>query len=286
MQARMAEDRLETGANLPPTGKFDMPFRPSLIACTAAILGWGPAWGWAQTAEPTPPSRSSSLLPSSAADIARSKAEAEKRLHEDWPWLARYQADNAKLLATGVRPDVVFMGDSITQGWIDKVPAFFRTGLVDRGIGGQTTPQMVLRFRQDVIDLHPRAVHIMAGTNDIAGNTGPMSIPQTEANIMTMAELARAHGVRVILASIPPAANFPWLPGLETMSKIATLNAWLKAYAAQTGAVYADYTAVLDDGRGGMKPGLSVEGVHPTARGYDVMAPVAERAIASALTAP
>lgn len=256
------------------------------LLCTVVAVGSATTSVWAQTSPSAALRSSTSTAPPSAAEIAQSKAKAEKRLHEDWPWLARYQADNAKLLAAGERPDVVFMGDSITQGWIDKAPAFFRKGLVDRGIGGQTTPQMVLRFRQDVIDLHPRAVHIMAGTNDIAGNTGPMTFAQTEANIMTMAELAKQHGVRVILASIPPAANFPWRPGLETVSKIAALNAWIKAYAAEIGAVYADYTAVLDDGHGGMKPGLSVEGVHPTAQGYEVMAPVAEKAIKSALTTP
>jgi lysophospholipase L1-like esterase len=257
-----------------------------MAASTTVLVVWGAASAWAQSGPTAPPSPRASITPPSAADIATLKALEEKRLHEDWAWLARYQTENARILATGLRPDVVFMGDSITQGWIDKAPAFFRAGLVDRGIGGQTTPQMVLRFRQDVIDLHPRAVHIMGGTNDIAGNTGPMSLAQTQANIMTMAELAKLHGVRVILASIPPAANFPWKPGVETVSKIAVLNAWIKAYAAQTGAVYADYTAVLDDGHGAMKPGLSVEGVHPTARGYAVMAPVAEQAVTSALSAP
>ena len=256
-----------------------MPLRLRRLACIAVLVGSGPAAAWSQ-AVPTP-----AETPPSAAVIA-AKAKAEIRLHEDFAWLARYQPDNAALRATGRRPDVVFMGDSITEGWFNKVPAYFRAGLVDRGIGGQTTPQMVLRFRQDVIDLHPRVVHIMAGTNDIAGNTGPMSIAQTEANIMTMAELAKLHGIRVILASIPPAADFPWRPGLETVSKIAAVNAWMKTYAAETGAVYADYTAVLDDGHGAMKPGLSVEGVHPTPAGYAVMAPVADQAIARVLTTP
>ncbi len=251
------------------------------LACFALLTGAAPIAARAQLPLPA-----SAMRQPSAADVAADKAAEDKRLHEDWAWLRRYQPDNARRQLAGLRADVVFMGDSITQGWIDKVPGFFRAGLVDRGIGGQTTPQMLLRFRQDVIDLHPRAVHIMAGTNDIAGNTGPMPILETEANIMTMSELARLHGVRVILASIPPAANFPWRPSVETISKIAVLNAWLKAYAAQTGAVYADYTAVLGDGHGGMKPGLSVEGVHPTAQGYAVMAPVAERAIAGAMTAP
>jgi lysophospholipase L1-like esterase len=207
----------------------------------------------------------------------------EQRLHTDWAWMGRFRAEDAALVARGVRPDVVFIGDSITQGWLDKAPAFFTPGRVDRGIGGQTTPQMLVRFRQDVIDLKPRAVHIMAGTNDIAGNTGPISLEETEGNLASMTELAQAHGIRVILASIPPAANFPWRPGVETAEKIRAANAWIRAYAARVGAVYADYTAVLDDGRGGMKPGLASDGVHPTPAGYAVMAPTAERAIAEAL---
>ena len=208
----------------------------------------------------------------------------EARMKVDWAWMGRYKAADAVLEASGQRTQVVFMGDSITQGWYDKVPGFFRPGLVDRGISGQTSPQMLVRFRQDVLDLRPRAVHIMMGTNDIAGNTGPMTPEETEANVMTMSELARAHGIRVILASIPPAAAFPWKPGLETVEKIRALNAWIRAYALRTGAIYADYTAVLDDGRGGMKLGLAVDGVHPTPAGYALMAPVAERAIAEALT--
>ncbi len=197
--------------------------------------------------------------------------------------MARYQADDEALTASGRRPQVVFMGDSITEGWRSRVPGFFREGLVDRGISGQTSPQMLVRFRQDVIALRPRAVHIMMGTNDIAGNTGPMTLEQTEDNFRSMNELARANGVCVILAAIPPAAGFPWRPGLETAEPIRRLNAWIRDYAAHTGAVYADYTAVLDDGQGGMKPGLAFDGVHPTETGYAAMAPVAEQAIARSL---
>ncbi len=175
------------------------------------------------------------------------------------------------------------MGDSITEGWYCKVPGYFRPGLVGRGIGGQTTPQMVVRFRQDVLDLKPRAVHIMMGTNDIAGNTGPMSVEQTEANFKTLTELAQAHGIKVILASIPPAAAFPWAPSVATVEKIRILNTWIKAYAASVGAIYVDYTSVLDNGQGGMKPGISIDGVHPNAVGYGLMQPLADQAIAQAL---
>jgi lysophospholipase L1-like esterase len=206
--------------------------------------------------------------------------QAERRLHNDWAWLGRYRADDRDRLQ---RVEVVFIGDSITLGWSDKQPEFFREGQVGRGIGGQTTPQLLVRFRQDVIDLHPRAVHIMAGTNDIAGNTGPMTLAETEANLMTMAELARAHGIRVVLASVPPSANLPWHPGIDCVGKIRALNAWLRRYAARTHVVYADYTAVLDDGAGGMKPGVSYDGVHPDEHGYALMRPVAEAAITAAL---
>ena len=249
----------------------------ALAAVTLAIA----ATAVAAPSSPTPP------VPATVTPaLANSMAEAEARLHSDWAWMGRYREANAALKASGKRVDVVFLGDSITQGWYDKVPAYFREGLVGRGIGGQTSPQMLVRFRQDVIDLHPRAVHIMMGTNDIAGNTGPMSPEETEANVQTLSELARAHHIQVILASIPPAASFPWKPGLETVSKIRVLNAWVRAYAARTGAIYADYTAVLDDGDGGMKPGLAVDGVHPTPEGYALMAPVADKAIAKALRRP
>jgi len=219
---------------------------------------------------------------------AKTKAarEAEDRLHTDWAWLGRYQQANPAVPAKGAQPRVVFIGDSITQGWFDMVPAFFAdNNRFGRGIGGQTTPQMVLRFRQDVIDLKPAVVQIMAGTNDIAGNTGPMTPDQSKANIMTMAELARAHGIRVILASIPPAANFPWRPGLETADKIAAMNAWLKTYAAQTNSTYADYWTALHDGKA-LRASLTYDGVHPNKAGYAVMGPVAEAAIRSALAKP
>lgn len=217
-----------------------------------------------------------------AEQKAQWEREAEVRLHQDWPWLGRYREANAKVSGP---VQVVFIGDSITQGWFDMMPGFFTPGRYGRGIGGQTTPQMLLRFRQDVIDLHPKVVQIMAGTNDIAGNTGPMTPEQTEANLTTMAELARAHGIRVILASIPPADHFPWRPGLDTATKIAALNAWMKGYAARTGATYADYWSALHDGQA-LKAAWTYDGVHPNAAGYAVMAPVAETAIRTAMAKP
>ncbi|WP_368561739.1 GDSL-type esterase/lipase family protein [Pseudoxanthomonas sp. UTMC 1351] len=175
------------------------------------------------------------------------------------------------------------MGDSITEGWYGLTPTFFSTGRVGRGISGQTTPQMLLRFRQDVIDLQPKAVHIMAGTNDIAGNTGPMTLEQTQANLMRMTEQAQAQGIAVILAAVPPASSFPWRPGLETTSKIEALNRWIRDYAQRVGAVYVDYSQVLGDGRGGMRAELASDGVHPNARAYELMRPQAEAALREAL---
>jgi len=197
---------------------------------------------------------------------------------QDWAQLGRYRDDDSKLIASGRTPDIVLLGDSITEGWASKRPEVFTAQRVNRGISGQTTPQMLVRFREDVIALHPRAVQIMAGTNDIAGNTGPMTPEMTEANIASMTELAQANGIKVILASIPPAANFPWRPGLEVTGKIIALNDWMRAYAASHGAVYADYWSALQDGKGGMKPGLAYDGVHPTEQGYDLMLPVLEEA--------
>jgi lysophospholipase L1-like esterase len=215
------------------------------------------------------------LAPLAAPAMAAEDA-AERRLREDWPWLARYAEDNRRVLASGERVGIVFMGDSITEGWRDKRPAFFTPGRVGRGIGGQTTPQMLLRMMADVIALRPRAVHIMAGTNDIASNTGPMTPRMTEDNIAAMATLARANGVAVLLASIPPAADFPWRPGLETRRPIAALNAWIREYAGRSGATWVDYHPALATPNGAMRPGLAYDGVHPTEAGYGAMAGVLE----------
>jgi len=201
-------------------------------------------------------------------------------LTRDHGQLCRYAAQNAAL-KTPVR--VVFMGDSITDNWIGADAALFTNGLVDRGISGQTTPQMLIRFRNDVILLHPKAVHIMAGTNDIAGNTGAATMATVEGNIASMAELAHAHGIKVILASVPPAAAFPWSPAKRPVPQIAELNSWLRGYAKAHGHSYVDYHAALTTAEGGMKPGLSSDGVHPTPAGYAIMKPLALAAIAKTL---
>jgi lysophospholipase L1-like esterase len=203
----------------------------------------------------------------------------EARLRNDPAGLGHYRDDNAKLMATPGVPRLVLMGDSITENWHNLVPGFFGPARIGRGISGQTTMQMLVRFRQDVIDLKPRVVQIMAGTNDIAG---PASDADIESNIRSMTELAQAHGIRVILASIPPAADFPWHQGLHPGPRIERLNAWLKSYAAKSGAVYADYWSATHDGLG-FRTDLALDGVHPNRAGYAVMAPVAEAAIRRAL---
>jgi len=220
------------------------------------------------------------LLPVGAA-----QSPEDERLHSDWPYLARYRDQNLQLKTSGMRIDAVFMGDSITEGWLQKAPAFFIPGRICRGIGGQTTPQMLLRFRQDVIDLQPRVVHIMAGTNDIAGNTGPSTLKMTQDNFLCMSEIAMANKVHLIFASIPPASDYPWRPGLDTVTPIAALNTWMMAQAQRLQATYADYFAVMADGKGGMLDGLSSDHVHPTEAGYATMRPVAEAALARALRA-
>lgn len=212
------------------------------------------------------------LLPATACAQEESyEVKRQRQLATDWPWLGRYAADNAALAASGKPTDIVFMGDSITEGWVGKRPEFFRAGRVGRGISGQTTPQMVLRMMADVIAHRPKFVHIMAGTNDIAGNTGPMTPQQTHDNVAMMVMLAQAAKIGVLIASVPPADGFPWRPGLATVAPIRALNAWIKTYAAQTGATFVDYTPALATSGGAMKPGFADDGVHPTATGYAAM---------------
>lgn len=217
------------------------------------------------------------LLPSGVAAAQPSPAG-------DWANLARYRAENARLgpPAPGERR-VVFMGNSITEGFAPRFPALFPgRPYVGRGISGQTSPQMLLRFRQDVVALGPAAVVIGAGTNDVAGNTGPSTPEMVLDNVASMAEIARANGVRVVIASVLPAARFGWRPELHPADTIVRLNALLRDYAARTGAAWLDYHAAMRDARGGLRADLSDDGVHPNDAGYRVMAPLAERAIAEA----
>ena len=203
----------------------------------------------------------------------------------DWPNLARYRPANAALQPPAPGENrVVFMGNSITEAWANLfVRQFPGKPYIGRGISGQTTPQMLLRFRQDVIALKPAVVVILGGTNDIAGNTGPSTLEMIEDNLASMAELATANGIRVVLASVLPVFDYPWRKGIEPAPKIVALNAWIKNYAAAHGAVYADFHSAMADERQGTRSDLSSDGVHPNAAGYTIMAPLVERAIAAAL---
>jgi lysophospholipase L1-like esterase len=199
----------------------------------------------------------------------------------DWPWLARYRDDNAKLIASGVKVDTVFLGDSITEGWVRADAEFFAKGNVGRGISAQTTPQLLVRMHADVIALKPRTVHIMAGTNDIAHNTGPMTAQDSQANLMAMCEIAKAHKLRIVLGSVPPASKYWWRPEAQPKPAALAMNEWLRAYAKQIRAKYADYAAVLTDASGNVKLELAKDEVHPTPAGYAAMRAVAEAAIRS-----
>ena len=249
---------------------------PAATLLLAALFGLStPAAAQDPAVAPKPPA---------AEVLARRLAAAEQRL-EDWAGLGRYREANAQLGTP--RPGerrVVFYGNSITDSWAKYFPAHFSgRPYVGRGISGQTTPQLLVRFRQDVIELQPAAVVILAGTNDIAGNTGPASLAQIAGNLTSMVELARANGIRVVLASVLPAYDYPWRPGLEPAAKIVALNQWLQQYSAAHDVVYLDYWSALADERQGLRAGLTADGVHPNEQGYLVMAPLAEAAIARAL---
>lgn len=240
----------------------------------------------APTPAPTPaPAPATTTATTSAAASTRAITPRELKLLEDWPNLARYRAANDTLRPPAAGEQrVVFYGNSITDIWAQFFPTMFPgKPYVGRGISGQTTPQMLVRFRQDVIALHPTVVVILAGTNDIAGNTGPSTLAMIEDNLRSMTELAKANGIRVVLSSVLPVYDYRWKPGLEPAPRIVALNAWIRQYAASAGVVYLDYYPSLVDARGGMRADLSPDGVHPNKAGYLIMAPLAERAIAEAL---
>lgn len=197
----------------------------------------------------------------------------------DWANYGRYAEANAALTTA---PAVVFMGNSITDGWDNAHPEFFTdNNFACRGIGGQVTSQMLCRFRADVIDLRPKAVAILAGTNDIAGNNGPIECEHIVENIVSMAELALAAGIRPILCSVLPAAKYPWRPEIESVpEKIAALNARLQQYAAERGLTWVDYYGAMDAGDGSMRSEYTKDGVHPTPEGYTVMESVIRPALA------
>jgi len=225
-------------------------------------------------------------------DVQKNLADAQKRLN-DWPELGRYRHANASITALPkgeIR--VVFIGDSITDLWDEKgFGGFFPDKpYIDRGIGGQTTTQMLVRFRQDVITLKPKVVVILAGTNDIAGNTGPMTLEQTADAITSMAQLATANDIKVVLSSVLPVSDTVRRDDgeffIQTRSrppaKILAMNEWLKSFAERNGYTYLDYYTALVDQNGSVKDGLTFDGLHPNAKGYAVMTPLAEEAIRKA----
>ena len=227
------------------------------------------------------------------AEIRTRATRAETQLN-DWPVLARYREANVKTNAPAKNEErVVFMGDSITDGWQNPKYGGFFPGkpYIDRGISSQTTPQMLIRFRPDVIALQPKVVVILAGTNDIAGNTGPMTLQAIEDNLTSMFDLAHANGIRVVFASVLPISDYEKnREGQQIIrskqrppEQITALNAWMKTYAAAHRGVYLDYFSAMADDKGFLKEELSEDGLHPNKKGYDIMAPLAEQAITAAL---
>lgn len=204
---------------------------------------------------------------------------------QDWPNFKEFQEANARLPQVKQNEKrVVFMGNSITIGWLQTHPDFFKNKpYVNRGISGQTTPQMLVRFRANVVDLDAAAVVLLAGTNDIAGNTGPVTLEMILDNIKSMTEIAQANDIKVILCSVLPAFDYPWRPGLAPNVKIPKLNKMIKRYAEESGAYYLDYFTALEDGNNGMINEYTTDGVHLTLVGYQVMEPLVENALQKVL---
>ena len=249
-------------------------FRKVVIAIVGGCLAFAPGVRAQETAQHA--DQSANL---------QAQLESARKTLQDWPALSRYREDDAKLAAPKrTEPRVVFMGDSITDFWGRRNGSFFpgKSNYINRGIGGQVTGQMLLRFRQDVILLNPKVVVILAGTNDIAGHALPDDI---ENNLVSMVELARVHGMKVVLASLLPVSNC-YRPNQTTrrpLEKLQEINKWIEAYCRKEKLSFLDYFAAMSDDKGMLKCDLTVDGVHPNAAGYEVMAPLAEKAIARAL---
>ncbi len=256
--------------------------------CSVVLVVSGTTtWAGGQEPGATKP-ETSTAAPTQAAPTMKHPDNDYWRKHDqqlmtDFGWSERFRAADEKVgpPAAG-ETRVVFMGDSITEGW-HLEESFPGKPYINRGISGQTTPQMLVRFRQDVIDLQPKVVVILAGTNDIAGNTGPETLEQIEGNLASMAELATANHIKVVLCSILPAFDYPWQPGLTPAPKIDMVNAWLRGYAQAKGFVYVDFHTAMKDTRDGLPANLSRDGVHPLPAGYAMMAPLTEAGIAKAL---
>ena len=242
-----------------------------------AVLSCGCAWG--QVATPI-----GTEAPATADQVKEMRAKLA-----DWAQLGRYRAEDAALAPPSPgEKRVVFFGSSTTDNWGRKYDSVFFPGrpYINRGVGGQTTPQMLVRFQQDVVALKPAAVIFLGGSNDVAGNTGPSTLGMIEDNIRSMVAIAKANGIRMILASQQPTIEFPWSKGSHPAPMLLALSAWEKAYAQAQGLGYVDYYSALAGPDGDFREGLSVDGVHPTAKGYAVMTPVVERVIAQTLQKP
>ncbi len=256
-----------------------MKFLTNLLVIAASISSHAAA-----SDSPDEPVGIDPLLTAPPASLSTAEIASLQARLADFADLRRYRADDERLSRTKAdKPRVVFFGDSITDNWfgvpgVASVPEY-----INRGISGQTTPQMLLRFRQDVIDLHPALVLILAGTNDIAGNSGASTLPMIEDNLRSMTELAKANHIKVILASLLPAADYPWRPGLRPAAKVRAVNDWIKTYARSTGVTYLDFYSRLTNAQGGMDPEFAADGVHPTPAGFDVMTALARPAIEATL---
>lgn len=278
------------------SGKSKLAYSLGSLCLAAALLASGrPAFS--QASAPSAPVQNQVPADQVAAweQLTPYQKSQLERTYHDWAFLAKFrEADTLLPPPSPSETRVVFMGDSITEGWGMKATAnspdrgefFPRKPYVNRGISGQTTPQMLVRFRQDVILLKPKVVVLLAGTNDIAENTGKETLEEMANNIASMSDLARANGIRVVLCSVLPASDFPWHKGLEPAPKIIALNAWMKEYASKNRFVYVDYYSPMANGEGGLKAELSPDGVHPNKAGYTLMAPLAEAGIAEALRRP
>ena len=259
---------------------YHMPFLksfPTALLLAATVLAAAPA----RAQQPT-----DAAAAKKAADEAYHQRQ-EYLLHNDWPNLQKYAAANQRLPAPRPgRPRVVIIGNSITEGWVKEDSAFFRGKTyeyVGRGISGQASGQTVLRFRPDVIDLHPAVVVLLVGTNDVAENNGPYNPQTTMNNLMSMCELARAHGIRVVLGAVAPSTDFWWRKGLDPAPKIVALNQRIKAYANQQHFAYYDLHTALKNDQNGLKKAYGEDGVHPNLAGYRVMEPLLNQAVAAAL---
>lgn len=255
-----------------------MAVRTVMLCTTVALLCSFGLQAQTSPVPPVAPQAADPLTTLPASSLTPAQIETMQKKLADWPQLARYRDENAALPPQKGR--VVFYGDSITDAWGRRAGTFFPgKPYVNRGISGQTTPQMLVRFQQDVVALHPAAVLILAGTNDIAGNTGLSTLSMIEDNFRSIVAIAQANNIRVILASVLPTTDFPWRRGLHPAPRVQELNAWLRSFAKEQHCTYLDYYTALADKDGGMKPGTSKDGVHPTDEGYAIMAPLAQAAI-------